>query len=66
LIDIQKLSDEELDELEKRYEAIRKACEARRAARTSSPEADADKIINDGMRSQGPAATRQQAEKPAA
>jgi low affinity Fe/Cu permease len=31
LIDIQKLSDEELDELEKRYEKIRKACEARRA-----------------------------------
>jgi low affinity Fe/Cu permease len=30
LIDIQKLSDEELDELEKRYEKIRKTCEARR------------------------------------
>ena len=30
LIDIQKLSDEELDELEIRYEKIRKACEARR------------------------------------
>jgi low affinity Fe/Cu permease len=30
LIDIQKLSDEELDELELRYEKIRKACEARR------------------------------------
>jgi low affinity Fe/Cu permease len=30
LIDIQKLSAEELDALEKRYEAIRKACEARR------------------------------------
>jgi low affinity Fe/Cu permease len=30
LIDIQKLSDEELDDLEKRYEKIRKACEARR------------------------------------
>jgi low affinity Fe/Cu permease len=30
LIDIQKLSDEELDELEMRYEKIRKACEARR------------------------------------
>jgi low affinity Fe/Cu permease len=30
LIDIQKLSDEELDELEKRYEKIRKACERRR------------------------------------
>jgi low affinity Fe/Cu permease len=31
LIDIQKLSDEELDELEERYAAIRKECEARRA-----------------------------------
>jgi low affinity Fe/Cu permease len=30
LIDIQKLSDEELDELEKRYEKIRKTCESRR------------------------------------
>ena len=30
LIDIQKLSDEELDELEKRYEKIRETCEARR------------------------------------
>jgi low affinity Fe/Cu permease len=30
LIDVQKLSDEELDELEKRYEKIRKTCEARR------------------------------------
>jgi low affinity Fe/Cu permease len=30
LIDIEKLSDEELDALEKRYEAIRKQCEARR------------------------------------
>jgi low affinity Fe/Cu permease len=33
LIDIQKLSDEELDDLEKRYEKIRKACEARRAGK---------------------------------
>jgi low affinity Fe/Cu permease len=30
LIDIQKLSDEELDQLELRYAAIRKECEARR------------------------------------
>jgi low affinity Fe/Cu permease len=30
LIDIEKLSDEELDELEKQYERIRKECEARR------------------------------------
>jgi low affinity Fe/Cu permease len=37
LIDIQKLSDEELDELEKRYATIRKACEARRAGKTESP-----------------------------
>jgi low affinity Fe/Cu permease len=40
LIDIQKLSDEELDELEKRYEKIRKACEARRAA--NKPEVAAN------------------------
>jgi low affinity Fe/Cu permease len=33
LIDIQKLSDEELDQLEKRYEKIRKQCEARRAGK---------------------------------
>jgi low affinity Fe/Cu permease len=31
LIDVEKLSDEELDELEKHYERIRKECEARRA-----------------------------------
>jgi len=31
LIDVQKLSDEELDELEKRYEAIRKEREGRKA-----------------------------------
>ena len=31
LIDIEKLSDEELDQLEKRYEAIRKECEERKA-----------------------------------
>jgi low affinity Fe/Cu permease len=37
LIDIQKLSDEELDELEKRYEKIRKACEARREGREKAP-----------------------------
>lgn len=43
LIDIQKLSDEELDDLEKRYEKIRKACEARRAAKDKdhSPAAKA-------------------------
>ncbi len=31
LIDIEKLSDEELEDLEQRYERIRKECEARRA-----------------------------------
>lgn len=31
LIDVEKLSDEELDQLEKHYERIRKECEARRA-----------------------------------
>src|SRR6478752_9956362 len=41
LIDIQKLSDEELDELELRYEKIRKACEARRNGR--QPEVEAAK-----------------------
>jgi low affinity Fe/Cu permease len=39
LIDIQKLSDEELDQLEKRYENIRKACEARRAGKQSASPA---------------------------
>lgn len=36
LIDIEKLSDEELDALEKRYEAIRKQCEARREQKAKS------------------------------
>jgi low affinity Fe/Cu permease len=36
LIDIEKLSDEELDVLEKRYEAIRKQCEARREQKMKS------------------------------
>lgn len=39
LIDIQKLSDEELDQLEIRYEKIRKACEARRAGKISQTTA---------------------------
>ncbi len=39
LIDIQRLSDEELDELEKRYEHIRKSCEARRAVKVSEASA---------------------------
>ena len=50
LIDIQKLSDEELDELEKRYEKIRKACEARRAS-SKSGAADADKIMENSRAS---------------
>src|SRR6202000_880076 len=33
LIDIQKLSDEELDALEERYQKIREACEARRGGK---------------------------------
>ncbi|HET9790092.1 MAG TPA: low affinity iron permease family protein [Candidatus Angelobacter sp.] len=33
LIDVEKLSDEELDELEKQYEKIRKECDERRARR---------------------------------
>ncbi len=67
LIDIQKLSDEELDELEKRYEAIRKACEARRAARKSDPDADAEGVVEDSVGSQEKAAaTRQPVKKPAA
>lgn len=36
LIDIEKLSDEELEALEKRYEAIRKQCEARREQQAKS------------------------------
>lgn len=46
LIDIQKLSDEELDELEKRYERIRKACEARRGGRIRET-AGSDKNASD-------------------
>ncbi|HWG89098.1 MAG TPA: low affinity iron permease family protein [Candidatus Acidoferrales bacterium] len=34
LIDVEKLSDEELDELEKHYERIRKECDARRAEKS--------------------------------
>src|SRR5947209_14726483 len=39
LIDIEKLSDEELDELEKRYEDIRKKCEERRNGEHHKPAA---------------------------
>jgi low affinity Fe/Cu permease len=58
LIDIQKLSDEELDELEKRYEAIRKECEARRAAPNSNAVSDAKKIVQDSMASKNGAAKK--------
>jgi low affinity Fe/Cu permease len=54
LIDIQKLSDEELDELEKRYAKIRKACEARRAGKEPEVAAGED------------AATRPKSKTPAA
>ena len=47
LIDIQKLSDEELDELEKRYEKIRKACEARRAGKPPQIVANHDSAKQD-------------------
>ncbi len=49
LIDIQKLSDEELDALEERYAAIRRECEARRAKvaqRTPSKEVPADTTVS--------------------
>jgi low affinity Fe/Cu permease len=62
LIDIQKLSDEELDDLEKRYEKIRKACEARRAGKPPQIEAKHDSPKNDsrnGAKQNAPAATKQ-------
>lgn len=64
LIDIQKLSDEELDELELRYEKIRKQCEARRAAK-SGTAADANKIAQDSMASNNGGANKPE-KKPAA
>lgn len=39
LIDVEKLSDEELDALEKQYERIRKETEARRSGRTENSAA---------------------------
>jgi low affinity Fe/Cu permease len=42
LIDIQKLSDEELDALEERYQKIRKACEARRGGKSIEVGAEQD------------------------
>jgi low affinity Fe/Cu permease len=65
LIDIQKLSDEELDELEQRYERIRKECEARRAASKSSAAADANKIVKKSMASKNGGANKPE-KKPAA
>jgi low affinity Fe/Cu permease len=62
LIDIQKLSDEELDQLEKRYERIRKACEARRAGK--QPEVAAKHDAKNGAKRDTPAASPQK--KPAA
>jgi low affinity Fe/Cu permease len=65
LIDIQKLSDEELDDLEKRYERIRKECEARRAASKSGAAGDTDKIIENSMASKNGGMSKP-AKKPAA
>jgi low affinity Fe/Cu permease len=65
LIDIQKLSDEELDELEMRYERIRKECEARRAASKSAAAGDADKIIENSVASKNGGMSKP-AKKPAA
>jgi len=62
LIDIQRLSDEELDQLEKRYEKIRKACEARRAGK--QPEVAAKHDAKNGGKHDIPAASPQK--KPAA
>jgi low affinity Fe/Cu permease len=42
LIDIQKLSDEELDALEERYQKIREACEARRGGKSIEAAAEED------------------------
>ena len=57
LIDIQKLSDEELDELEKRYEKIRKACEARRAGKP--PQIAAKHDSKNGEEQDKPATAKQ-------
>jgi low affinity Fe/Cu permease len=57
LIDIQKLSDEELDELEKRYEKIRKACEARRAG--NPPQVAVQHDSNNGAKQDAPAKAKQ-------
>ncbi|HEY2362623.1 MAG TPA: low affinity iron permease family protein [Candidatus Angelobacter sp.] len=62
LIDIQKLSDEELDELELRYEKIRKACEARRGGKPPQIAAKPDSAQNDsknGAKQNAPPAAKQ-------
>ena len=66
LIDIQKLSDEELDQLEKRYERIRKACEARRAGKPLQIAAEHDSAkfgskfgSKNGAKQNAPAAAKQ-------
>ena len=66
LIDIQKLSDEELDQLEKRYEKIRKACEARRAGKPPEAAAkhDSRHESKNGAKQDAPVAASQK--KPAA
>jgi low affinity Fe/Cu permease len=56
LIDIQKLSDEELDELEQRYEKIRKACEARRAGKP--PQIETKHDSQNGAKHNAPAAAK--------
>lgn len=62
LIDIQKLSDEELDQLEKRYERIRIACEARRAG--NPPQIMTKQDAKNGRKQDTPVASPQK--KPAA
>jgi low affinity Fe/Cu permease len=57
LIDIQKLSDEELDVLEKRYEKIRKACEARRAGKP--PQIAAKHDSKNGAKQDNPPIAKQ-------
>ena len=57
LIDIQKLSDEELDELELRYERIRKECEARRAGKP--PQIGAKHDSKNGAKQNVPTTAKQ-------
>jgi low affinity Fe/Cu permease len=62
LIVIQKLSDEELDQLEKRYERIRKACEARRSGKPPQIVEEHDSArfgSKNGAKQNAPAAAKQ-------